>query len=147
MVLTRKYVYHPYQVYQGAEVHVVHVLFAYSHFLGVHFLLWQACFRVLKINGNENSKVFDRRMKPFHQIVLLQTMHPVHGTVGVFTVSDQTTRNNKVGYMSIWTEYRTHKIKTILGITDFFTVRCICSALESSLCTKPQIKIMEEFSI
>jgi|UPI0004E1DE67 hypothetical protein len=72
-----------------------------------------SCFRALKINGNENSKVLDRRTKPFHQIVLLQTMHPVHGTVGVFTVPDQTAWNSKVGYMPIWTEYRTHKIKTI----------------------------------
>jgi len=29
------------------------------------------CFRALKINGNENNKVFDRRMKLFHEIVLL----------------------------------------------------------------------------
>jgi hypothetical protein len=72
-----------------------------------------SCLRALKINGNENSKVLDRRTKPFHQIVLLQTMHPVHGTVGVFTVPDQTAWNSKVGYMPIWTEYRTHKIKTI----------------------------------
>ena len=28
-------------------------------------------FRALKINGNENSKDFDRRMKLFHEIVLL----------------------------------------------------------------------------
>ena len=28
-------------------------------------------FRALKINGNENRKDFDRRMKPFHEIVLL----------------------------------------------------------------------------
>ena len=28
------------------------------------------CFRALKSNGNGNSKVFDRRTKPFHQIVL-----------------------------------------------------------------------------
>ena len=32
---------------------------------------------------------------------------------GVFTVPDQTAWNSKVGYMPIWTEYRTHKIKTI----------------------------------
>ncbi|MCQ5273417.1 hypothetical protein NE578_10340, partial [Schaalia odontolytica] len=29
------------------------------------------CFRALKINGNGNSKVFDRRTKLFHEIVLL----------------------------------------------------------------------------
>ena len=29
------------------------------------------CFRTSKINGNENSEVFDRRTKPFRQIVLL----------------------------------------------------------------------------
>jgi len=29
------------------------------------------CFRALKINGNGNSKVFDRRAKLFHEIVLL----------------------------------------------------------------------------
>ena len=29
------------------------------------------CIRALKINGNENSKVFDRRTKLFHEIVLL----------------------------------------------------------------------------
>lgn len=77
------------------------------------------CFRALKINGSGNSKVFDHRTKPFHQTVLLQTMHPVHGTVGVFTVPDQTLRNSKVGYMPIWTEYRTHKNKAILGKAEF----------------------------
>jgi len=55
-------------------------------------------FRALKINGNENSKVFDRRTKVFHKIVLLQTIHPVHGTMGVFAVPDKTPRNSKVGY-------------------------------------------------
>ena len=29
------------------------------------------CFRALKISGNGNSKVFDRRTKLFHEIVLL----------------------------------------------------------------------------
>jgi len=29
------------------------------------------CFWALKINGNENRKDFDRRTKPFHEIVLL----------------------------------------------------------------------------
>ena len=77
------------------------------------------CFRALKINGNGNSKVFDRRTKLFHEIVLLQTMHPVHGTVGVFTVPNQTAWNSKVGYMPIWTEYRTHKNKAILEKAEF----------------------------
>ena len=52
-----------------------------------------------------------------------------------------------MGYMPIWTEYRTRKNKTILEIAGFFTVRCIRSASESSYRTKLQIKIMEEFSI
>ena len=77
------------------------------------------CFRALKIKGNGNGKVFDRRTKPFHQIVLLQTMHPVYETMGVFTVSDKIPRNSKVGYMPIWTEYRTNEIKTILEKADF----------------------------
>ena len=77
------------------------------------------CFRALKINGNGNSKVLDRRTKPFHQIVLLQTMHPVYETMGVFTVSDKIPRNSKVGYMPVWTEYRTHKMKAILEKADF----------------------------
>lgn len=77
------------------------------------------CFRALKINGNENSKVFDRRTKSFHQIVLLQTMHPVYRTMVVFAVPDQITRNSKVGYIPIRTEYRTHENKTILELSDF----------------------------
>ena len=77
------------------------------------------CFWALKINANGNSKVFDRSMKPFHQIVLLQTMHSVYGMVGVFTVPDQIARNSKVGYMPIWTEYRTRKIKSILEKAEF----------------------------
>jgi len=48
------------------------------------------CIRALKINGNGNSKVFDRRTKLFHEIVLLLTVYPVHGTMGAFTVPDQT---------------------------------------------------------
>lgn len=77
------------------------------------------CFRALKINGNGNSKVFDRRTKPFHQIVLLQTMHPVHGTMGVFAILDKNTPNSEVGYMPVWAEYRTHENKTILELPDF----------------------------
>ena len=46
-------------------------------------------------------------------------MHPVHETVGVVTVPDQTARNSEVGYMPIWTEYRTNEIKTILEKADF----------------------------
>ena len=45
-------------------------------------------------------------------------MPPVHETVGVFTVPDQTARNSEVGYMPIWTEYRTNEIKTILEKAD-----------------------------
>ena len=41
-------------------------------FMGVKQRLSETtCFRVLKINGNGNSKVFDRRTKLFHEIVLL----------------------------------------------------------------------------
>ena len=43
-----------------------------------------------------------------------RSMHPVYETMGVFTVSDQIPRNSKVGYMPVWTEYCTHKMKTIL---------------------------------
>jgi hypothetical protein len=39
--------------------------------------------------------------------------------MGVFTVLDQIPRNNKVGYMPIWTEYRIHENKTILELPDF----------------------------
>ena len=146
MILTRKYVYHPYQVYHGTASTLGTRTFQ-SVPLFIHQYCRQIpCFRALKINGNENSKVFDRRTKLFHQIVLLQTMHPVHGTMGIFAVPDQITRNSKVGCMPMWTEYRTHE-KNDFGDSGFFTVRCICSASGSSHCTKQQIKIMEEFSI
>ena len=39
--------------------------------------------------------------------------------MGVFTVSDKIPRNSKVGYMPVWTEYRTHKMKAILEKADF----------------------------
>ena len=107
----------------------------------------RTCFRALKINGNGNGKVFDRRTKPFHEIVHLQTMHPVHGTMGVFTVPDQTTRNSKVGYMPIWTEYRPHENKTILELPDFFNVRCTCSVSGSSHCTEPLTELWRIISI
>lgn len=77
------------------------------------------CFRALKINGNGNSKDFDHRTKPFHKIVILQIMHPVYETMGVFTVIDQIPRNSKVGYMPIWTEHHTRKVKAILEKADF----------------------------
>ena len=77
------------------------------------------CFQTLIINGNENRKEFDRRAKLFHEIVLLQTMHSLHGTMDVFAVPEQTARNSKVGYVPIWTEYRTHKNKRILEKADF----------------------------
>ena len=100
--------------------------FLYVHSVLPVFLFYRnnqlselTCFRALKINGNGNSKVLDRRTKPFHQIVLLQTMHPVYETMGVFTVSDKIPRNSKVGYMPVWTEYRTHKMKAILEKADF----------------------------
>ena len=105
------------------------------------------CFRALKINGNENSKVFDRRTKPFHQIVLLQIMHPVHGTMGVFAVSDQITRNSKVGYMPIWTEYRTHENKTILELPDFSLFGVSAPLRGAAIAPNHKSKIMEDFSI
>jgi hypothetical protein len=48
----------------------------YTYF-SVHFTFFfqdcpqTPCFRALKINGSENRKDFDRRTKPFHEIVLL----------------------------------------------------------------------------
>ena len=106
-----------------------------------------SCFRALKINGNENSKVLDRRTKPFHQIVLLQTMHPVHGTVGVFTVPDQTAWNSKVGYMPIWTEYRTNEIKTILEKADFSLFGASAPFWGVAIAPNHKSEIMEDFSI
>ena len=73
----------------------------------------------MKINGNENRKDFDPRTKPFHEIVLLLTMRPVHGTIGVFTVPDQTTRNSKVGYGPIWTGHHKRNSERISEIADF----------------------------
>ena len=118
MILTRKYVYHPYQVYRSTEVHLVHVLFSPFHFL--FLCCWQKpCFRALKINGSGNRKDFDRRTKPFNEIVLLWTMRPVHGTMGVFSVPDQTTRNSKVGYGHIWTGHHKRNSERISEIADF----------------------------
>ena len=118
MILTRKYVYHPYQVYRSTEVHLVHVLFSPFHFL--FLCCWQIpLFRALKINGNENSKVFERRTKPFHGIMLLWTMRSVHRTMGVFAVPDQTTRNSKVGYGHIWTGHHKRNSGRISEMTDF----------------------------
>ena len=39
--------------------------------LSLSMLLTDTPFRALKINGSENRKDFDRRTKPFHEIVLL----------------------------------------------------------------------------
>ena len=105
------------------------------------------CFRALKINGNGNSKVLDRRTKPFHQIVLLQTMHPVYETMGVFTVSDKIPRNSKVGYMPVWTEYRTHKMKAILEKADFSLFGASAPLWGVAIAPNHKLKIMEEFSI
>lgn len=105
------------------------------------------CFRALKINGNENSKIFDRRTKPLHQIVLLQTMHPVYRTMGVFAVPDQITRNSKVGYMPIWTEYRTHENKTILELPDFSLFGVSAPLRGAAIAPNLKSKIMEDFSI
>ena len=107
----------------------------------------RTCFRALKINGNGNGKVFDRRTKPFHEIVLLQTMHPVHRTMGVFAVPDQITRNSKVGYMPIWTEYRTHENKTILELLDFSLFGVSASLRGVAIVPNHKSKIMEDFSI
>ena len=79
----------------------------------------QTCFRALKINGTGNSKVFDRRTKLFHEIVLLWTMYPVHGKMGVFTVPDQTARNSKAGYSHIWTGHHGRNFEWISEIADF----------------------------
>ena len=105
------------------------------------------CFLALKINGNGNSKVFDRRTKPFHQIVLLETMHTVHGMMGVFTVPDQATRNSKVGYMPIRSKYRTHKMKTILEKADFSLFGASAPLWGVAIAPNHKLKIMEEFSI
>ena len=77
------------------------------------------CFRALKINGNGNSKVFDRRTKLFHEIVLLWTVYPVHGTIDVFIFPDQITRNSKAGYGHIWTGHHKQNSERISEIADF----------------------------
>ena len=48
----------------------------YTYFSVRFTIIFQCCWRMpcfwaLKINGNENRKDFDRRTKPFHEIVLL----------------------------------------------------------------------------
>lgn len=48
----------------------------YTYFSVRFTIIFQCCWRMpcfwaLKINGNENKKDFDRRTKPFHEIVLL----------------------------------------------------------------------------
>ncbi len=147
MILTRKYVYHPYQVYHGTDGTLGTRTFQ-SVPLSIHQCCRQIpCFRTLKINGNENSKVFDRRTKLFHQIVLLQTMHPVHGTMGVFAVPDQITWNSKVGCMPIWTEYRPHENKTILELPDFSLFGVSAPLRGAAIAPNHKSKIMEDFSI
>ena len=49
------------------------------------------------------------------------TVSSLYGHQDVYKrqVPEQTTWNSKVGYMPIWTEYRTRKNKTILEKTDF----------------------------
>lgn len=79
----------------------------------------RTCFRALKINGNESSKVFDRRTQLFHQIVLFQTMHLLHEIAGVFAVPDQTARNSKVGCGHIRTGHHRRNSEQISEIADF----------------------------
>lgn len=147
MVLTRKYVYHPYQVYHGTASTLGTRTFQ-SVPLFIHQCCRQTpCFRALKINGNGNGKVFDRRTKPFHEIVLLRTMYPVHGIMDVFAVPDQITRNSKVGYMPIWTEYRTHENKTILELPDFSLFGVSAPLWGVAIAPNHKTKSMEDYSI
>ena len=69
-VVTQKYVYHPYRM----EPIVKRALGTRTFRLLSFFRLRNIrtpLFEGWKINGNGNSKVFDRRTKLFHEIVLL----------------------------------------------------------------------------
>ena len=74
-------------------------------------------------------------------------MHPVYEIMGVFTVLDQIPRNNKVGYMPIWTEYRIHENKTILELPDFSLFGASALLWGVAIAPNHKLKIMEEFSI
>ena len=96
----------------------------YTYFSVRFAFFFQGCpqitiFLALKINGGENRKDSHHRTKPFHEIMLLWTMYPVHGTMGVFAVTDQTTRNSKVGYGHIWTGHHKRNSERISEIADF----------------------------
>ena len=65
-------------------------------------------------------------------------MYPVHGTIGIFSVPDQITRNSKVGYGHIWTGHHKRNSERISEITDFSLFgRTVFAAL--------QTKFMEDF--
>ena len=46
-------------------------------------------------------------------------MYSVHGTIGIFSVPEQTTRNSKVEYGHIWTGHHKRNLERISEIADF----------------------------
>ena len=46
-------------------------------------------------------------------------MYPVYGTIGIFSVPEQITRNSKVGYGHIWTGHHKQNSERISEIADF----------------------------
>ena len=54
--------YHPYQMYYGTEVHLVHVLFSPSQFLLAEASV-KTCFGIWIFNSSGNRKVFGRGTK------------------------------------------------------------------------------------
>ena len=73
----------------------------YTYFsLTVVFLPWKhpqpPYFGGWKINGNGNSKNFDRRAKSFCETVLLWTVNSLCENMAVSTVSDQSKQNSEM---------------------------------------------------
>lgn len=77
------------------------------------FADWQTLYWGLKIKANEIRKLFDCGQKPFYGIVLLGAAKRIDGTMGNFTVSNQVTRNGKVGRCHLWTGHHSSVFERI----------------------------------
>jgi len=110
MILIRKYVYYPYQVYHGTEVHLVHVLL-------VRFtIIFQCCsqtanFRASEIKPCAIREDLRRMQYKNHQSVIYGTIKQFHGYVAFLSFLSALPQNSKPDRVQLWTGLRRAKFE------------------------------------
>lgn len=108
MRLTRKFVYHPYQVYRGTASTLGTRTFK-SGSIYCSMMYAKLCFRALKIKPCAIREYLHRRKYENHQSVICGTVKPIHGYVMFLPFRSVLLQNSKPDRVLLWTGLRRTK--------------------------------------